>query len=80
MLRAVQNISASPLAALAVKSAANRRFTAAHAMASYSSGAALDWLGRFTNYEQQGVPQAAGTDSDAGFDLVRCNRLSCSVD
>ncbi|KAL4858271.1 Dihydrofolate synthetase [Chlorella vulgaris] len=75
MLRAVQNTSASPLAALAVKSAANRRFTAAHAMASYSSGAALDWLGRFTNYEQQGVPQAAGTNSDSGFDLGRMHRL-----
>ncbi|KAI3425824.1 hypothetical protein D9Q98_007799 [Chlorella vulgaris] len=75
MLRAVQNTAASQLAALAVKSAADRRFTAAHTMASYSSGAALDWLGRFTNYEQQGVPQAAGTDSDAGFDLGRMHRL-----
>lgn len=32
---------------------------------------ALEWLERFTNWERRGVPPAAGTDSDSGFDLVR---------
>lgn len=32
---------------------------------------ATDWLDRFTNHEQKGVPVAAGTDSQAGFNLVR---------
>lgn len=31
---------------------------------------ALEWLERFTNWERRGVPAAAGTDTDAGFDLV----------
>lgn len=35
------------------------------------STSALQWLDRFVNYEQRGVPAAAGTDSGAGFDLVR---------
>lgn len=45
------------------------------AAASYSTSSsrtgAVGWLARFVNYEQRGVPAAAGTDSDAGFDLVR---------
>jgi hypothetical protein len=34
------------------------------------STAALDWLASFTNYEQKGVPDAAGTDTPDGFDLA----------
>jgi len=30
----------------------------------------LEWLASFTNYEKTGVPDAAGTDTERGFDLV----------
>lgn len=33
---------------------------------------AAEWLAGFTNYEQKGLPTAAGTDTADGFDLVRC--------
>ncbi len=49
-----------------------RRLPATSA-AAYSSSA-LDWLAQFINYEQRGVPTAAGTDTDAGFDLVRARQ------
>lgn len=63
MLRAVQQWAATrPAAATAAGLPGGAR--------PYSS-AALAWLERFVNYERRGVPAAAGTDSDAGFDLVR---------
>lgn len=37
----------------------------------FLSSTSLEWLSKFTNYEQKGVPDAAGTDTDRGFDLVR---------
>ena len=46
--------------------------------ASYSSSA-VEWLAGFTNHEQQGVPLAAGTDTAAGFDLVRGKPSRCSA-
>lgn len=36
----------------------------------HSSSSAFEWLASFTNHERTGVPDAAGTDTDAGFDLV----------
>lgn len=30
----------------------------------------MDWLSRFTNFEQKGVPKNAGVDCDEGFSLV----------
>ena len=45
----------------------------------YSTQVAAEWLAQFTNYERQGVPAAAGTDTSAGFDLVRaCSRAAAS--
>ena len=44
------------------------------ALSPYSTSA-LDWLASFTNYEQKGVPAAAGTDTADGFDLQRVHRL-----
>jgi folylpolyglutamate synthase/dihydropteroate synthase len=35
----------------------------------------LQFLDSLKNYEREGVPQGAGTDSDAGFDLQRMHRL-----
>lgn len=35
------------------------------------SSAALTWLDTFKNHERTGVPSGAGTDSAAGFDLLR---------
>jgi hypothetical protein len=35
----------------------------------------LQFLDSLKNYEKEGVPQGAGTDSDAGFDLQRMHRL-----
>lgn len=48
--------------------------------AAYSSSA-INWLAQFINYEQRGIPAAAGTDTDAGFDLVRAERRGpgCSL-
>lgn len=63
MLRALlPGAAAAPLPAATLSAAA---FSTA------TGGSALDWLARFVNHEQRGVPAAAGTDSDAGFDLVR---------
>ncbi len=62
MLRAVQLWAAAcPAAAAAASPPCSAR--------PYSA-AALAWLEQFVNYERRGVPPAAGTDSDAGFDLV----------
>jgi len=36
------------------------------------STSAIDWLATFTNFEQKGVPDAAGTDTADGFDLASC--------
>ncbi|KAL4430613.1 hypothetical protein ABPG77_005853 [Micractinium sp. CCAP 211/92] len=68
MLRMAQAAGAAVLPA-----APPRRLPATSA-AAYSSSA-LDWLAQFINYEQRGVPTAAGTDTDAGFDLGRMHRL-----
>ena len=65
MLRAVQQWAAARPAAAAAAAA-----SLPGGAQPYSS-AALAWLERFVNYERSGVPAAAGTDSDAGFDLVR---------
>ena len=71
MLRTLQPAAvAAALAAAGGRRAAAGRGGAAPAPYSTSAGA-LDWLRKFTNYEQSGVPQAAGTNTDAGFDLVR---------
>jgi hypothetical protein len=66
MLRLLQPAA---LAALAAGRCPASRATSPYSTASSSS--ALEWLEKFINYEQRGVPQAAGTDSDVGFDLVR---------
>lgn len=49
------------------------------AMGRPHSSSALDWLASFTNYEQRGVPAAAGTDTAAGFDLGRVHRLCAAL-
>ena len=35
----------------------------------------LDYMEKLKNYERQGVPVGAGTDSDDGFDLGRMRHL-----
>ncbi|PSC74504.1 dihydrofolate synthetase [Micractinium conductrix] len=71
MLRALlPGAAAAPLPAATLSAAA---FSTA------TGGSALDWLARFVNHEQRGVPAAAGTDSDAGFDLGRMRRLLADV-
>eukprot|EP00887_Chlorella_sp_A99_P008060 scaffold12.g8060.t1 len=40
---------------------------------------ASEWLARFTNYEQRGVPAAAGTNTAEGFDLGRMHRLLAAL-
>jgi hypothetical protein len=50
-----------------LKSSSSTPFTTS--LSRYSTSA-LDWLASFTNYEQKGVPDAAGTDTADGFDLV----------
>ncbi|KAL4522790.1 hypothetical protein Ndes2437A_g07544 [Nannochloris sp. 'desiccata'] len=44
------------------------------------STSALDWLAAFNNYEQKGVPDAAGTDTADGFDLARVHKLMQALD
>ncbi|PRW57665.1 putative dihydrofolate synthetase isoform X2 [Chlorella sorokiniana] len=68
MLRAVQQwVAARPASAAAAAGPLGG--------ARLYSAAALAWLERFVNYERKGVPAAAGTDSDSGFDLGRMRRL-----
>ena len=67
--RAVAAQAAGPVAAGCVSHSLPSHPWHPAGMAPYSS-TALAWLDNFVNYEKRGVPQAAGTDSDAGFDLV----------
>lgn len=72
MLRALQTLAATApgtaAAARAAPVAVGRLFSSS---GSEQQPSALEWLERFTNWERRGVPTAAGTNSDAGFDLVR---------
>ena len=75
MLRLPQPVA---LAALAAGRCPASRAAPAAFHSTASSSSALEWLKKFVNYEQRGVLQAAGTDSDAGFDLVR-TKLACAA-